>query len=242
MTGVSEMENHARERGWQMRHNSGRGWIILMVLVLGGAAAGCTPQEPRPALESLTVIPRSQWGAAEPDLNAPAEHGLYDAQNNPDGWMVYSRPLSQILTTIVVHHSALPVTDGPYQIQQKHMRDKGYADIGYHFVIDEAGRIYAGRKLDVRGAHTGGHNTGTVGIVLLGNFEETQPTAAQWTSLKMLVARLASDYGIKYLAGHGDFQPDETVCPGRNLEVRLPDLAAELGMTFGTAGYVGPTP
>jgi hypothetical protein len=233
---------HAYGRGGQMRYSSAPGWIILMAFVLAGAAAGCTPQQPRPSLESLTIIPRSQWEAVEPDLNAPAEHGLYDAQTNPEGWMVYSRPLSQVLTTIVVHHSALPLTDGPLQIQQKHMHDKGYADIGYHFVIDDAGQIYEGRKLNVRGAHTGGHNTGTVGIVLLGNFEEAQPTAAQLASLKMLGASLANEYGIKYLAGHRDFQPDETVCPGRNLEVLLPGLAAELGLKFGTAGYVGPAP
>ncbi len=219
-----------------------RGWMILMAFALVGVSAGCAPKRPRWSLESLTIIPRAQWGAVEPDLNAPVEHGLYDAQTNPDGWMVYSQPLSQVLTTIVVHHSALPLTDGSLQIQQKHMRDKGYADIGYHFVIDDAGRIYEGRKLNVRGAHTGGHNTGTVGIVLMGNFEEAQPTAAQLSSLKLLVASLVSEYGIKYLAGHRDFQPDKTVCPGRNLEAFLPGLASELELNFGTAGYIGPTP
>jgi N-acetylmuramoyl-L-alanine amidase len=216
--------------------------MLPAILVLTTMPAACTAVAPRPSLESLPIILRSQWGAVEPDLNAPAEHGLYDAKTNPDGWLVYTKPLSQVLTTIVVHHSALPLSDGPLQIQQLHMHDKGYADIGYHFVIDPAGRIFEGRKLYVRGAHTGGHNTGTVGIVLLGNFEEAQPTAAQLASLKALAAALAAEYGIKWLAGHRDFQPDETVCPGRNLEVLLPGLAAELGLKFGTAGYVGPTP
>jgi hypothetical protein len=219
-----------------------RGLGVLITAAMIFALGGCAPQRPRRSLDSLTIIPRAQWGAVEPDLNAPGEHGLYDAQTNPDGWLTYTKPLSQVLTTVVIHHSALPLTDGPLQIQQKHMHDKGYADIGYHFVIDAAGQVYEGRQLDVRGAHTGGHNTGTVGIVLLGNFEEAQPTVAQLASLKTLVASLAGQYGITYLAGHRDFQPDETVCPGRNLEVLLPGLAAELGLKFGTAGYVGSTP
>jgi hypothetical protein len=209
--------------------------------LLAGCASTPAPR-PRCTLDSLSIIPRAQWGAVAPDHNAPGEPGLYDARTNPDGWLVYTKPLSQVLTTIVIHHSALPVSDGPLQIQQLHMQQKGYADIGYHFVIDEAGRIYEGRKLNVRGAHTGGHNTGTVGIVLLGNFEDAQPTAVQLSSMKILVRCLADQYGIAWLAGHRDFQPDETLCPGRKLEALLPVVAAELGLRFGTKGYAGPAP
>lgn len=212
-----------------------------LLIVLAGCASTPTPR-PHCTLASLDIIPRAQWGAVAPDHNAPGEPGLYNAQTNPDGWLVYTQPLAQVLNTLVVHHSALPLSDGPLQIQQLHMRQKGYADIGYHFVIDAAGQVYAGRPLDVRGAHTGGHNTGTVGIVLLGDFESAQPTAAQLASLKTLAGCLADEYGIAWLAGHRDFQPGETVCPGQNLEARLPGLAAELGMKFGTKGYVGPTP
>jgi hypothetical protein len=38
------------------------------------------------------------------------------------------------------------------------MSVKGYADIGYHIVIDSFGVLYEGRVLNARGAHTGGHN------------------------------------------------------------------------------------
>ena len=51
---------------------------------------------------------------------------------------------------------------------------------------------------------------------------------------------LIDAYAITHLAGHRDFQPGVTLCPGDNLEVLLPDLAAELGIAFGTEGYVGP--
>jgi hypothetical protein len=202
------------------------------------AIAGCAP--PRQSVSSLSIIPRTDWGAVEPDHTAPGEHGFYDPVTNPDGWEVYTRPLSEVLNTIVVHHSALPLSDGPLEIQRLHMQNKGFADIGYHFIVDVLGQIYAGRSLNVRGAHTGGHNTGTVGIVLLGNFEEIQPAALQLASLKTLCRALADEYAIGYLAGHRDFQPGETVCPGKYLEPLLPGLAAEIDLKFGTAGYVGP--
>lgn len=126
--------------------------------------------------------------------------------------------------------------------KQMHLQFKGYADIGYHFVIDAAGKMYRGRDLNVRGAHTGGFNTGTVGIVLLGNFETTTPPQPQVDAFKTLARCLVSAYHITHLAGHRDFQPTETVCPGALLEPLLPSWASELGLKFGTDGYVPPTP
>jgi hypothetical protein len=100
--------------------------------------------------------------------------------------------------------------------------------------------IYAGRDLSVRGAHTGGANTGTVGVALLGNFERGSPAKAQLDTLRALGAYLAGTYTLTHLAGHRDFQPGVTVCPGRELEPLLPGLAEELGLEFGTGGYVRP--
>jgi hypothetical protein len=189
-----------------------------------------------PSMGSPNVVPRDQWGAVEPDVEGSVE-GVYDPVANPGGWLVYDEPLPQVLTTIVVHHSALPLSDGPLEIQRKHMQSKGFADIGYNFVVDETGQICEGRSLNVRGAHTGGHNTGTVGIVLLGNFEWMEPAEAQLAALKALVKSLADEYAITHVAGHRDFQPGVTKCPGRNLEARLPGLARELALEFGTQGY-----
>ena len=214
-------------------------WLSASVAAGSLAALTGSSQRPTPAPDSLTIIRRSQWGAAQPNLNAPHEHGVYDSVTNPEGWLVYDTPLSQVLNTVVVHHSALSLRDGPREIQRLHKQQKGFADIGYHFVIDDVGWIYEGRSIAVRGAHTGGHNTGTLGIVLLGNFENTYPTDAQLKYLKLLARHLADEYAITHLAGHRDFQPDETVCPGKNLEPLLPHIAAELGMEFGTGGYKG---
>lgn len=193
----------------------------------------------RYTMESLRIITRAEWGAREPNLETSVE-GKYDAVENPEGLYVYQEPLPQVLNTIVVHHTARPLTDGPPEIQRLHMDQKGYADIGYHFIIDENGQIYEGRSINVRGAHTGGHNTGTVGAAFMGNFEEMTPTDAQIESFKNLARGLKNDFKITHLAGHRDFQPGVTVCPGENLEILLPGIADELRLKFGTDGYSGP--
>ena len=208
------------------------------------AAAPPAPTATVPAgldgLAGLLIMPRAAWEAVAPNLNSPGEHGLYDPRTNPEGWRIYDQPLAGLLNTVVIHHSALPLSDGPREIQIKHMHDKGYADIGYHFVIDAAGLIYEGRSLGVRGAHTGGHNTGTVGVCLMGNFEDAAPPGVQAASAQALAQALKDHYALTHLAGHRDFQPDETVCPGKYLEPQLPSWAQASGLQFGTGGYVAP--
>ncbi|HTP11846.1 MAG TPA: N-acetylmuramoyl-L-alanine amidase, partial [Anaerolineae bacterium] len=163
-----------------------------------------TVQQPAPTGETrqfgpLTLITRAGWGAAPPNLQAQAEHGLFDPVTNPEGWLTYSGSLTDTFNTVIVHHSALPFADGPRAIQQGHMGLKGYADIGYHFLIDGLGDLYEGRTLGTRGAHTGGHNTGTVGVVLLGNFNVIEPVAQAWQTLRSLIAYLHDDYHIDYV-------------------------------------------
>lgn len=226
-------------------------WTRREVLQVGAVAtvsvlvAACQPQRLSPEIGSsqnstIKLIRRDAWDALPPNFDARDEHGLFDPVTNTSGWLVYSEPLITILNTVVVHHSALDLSYGPLEVQKLHMEQKGYADVGYHYLINEAGKIYEGREITVRGAHTGGYNTGTVGVVLLGNFELAAPPDLQIRLAKKLIQFLIEQYGITHLAGHRDFQPDETVCPGKYLEPLLPGLAIELGLTFGTGGYKKP--
>ncbi len=211
----------------------------------GGGAGGRAGREAAAATASAAaisapeIISREAWGAEEPDHTARAEHGFYDAATNPEGWLVYAEPLWEALNTLVVHHTASAI-DGVRDIQRLHMERRGYADIGYHFLIGGDGLIYAGREVGARGAHTGGANTGTLGVALLGNFERGDPARAQLDSLRQLGAYLRAAYALTHLAGHSDFQPEATVCPGAGLRPLLPGLAEELGLAFGTGGYTPP--
>jgi N-acetylmuramoyl-L-alanine amidase len=180
-------------------------------------------------------IPRSGWDARAPAVfpDGSGENGPYSAAN-PNGWLVYDQALEQVYRVIVVHHSALPLSDGPREIQNLHMDEKGFADIGYHYLIDQSGSLYEGRAIDVRGAHTLGYNYGTVGICLIGNFEEIQPAQAQVEMLQNLVACLLGRFPkIDRLAGHNDYNPGVTLCPGENLAPLLPRIARQFGLQSG---------
>ena len=123
------------------------------------------------------------------------------------------------------------------------MDRRGFADVAYHFLIGSDGVIYEGREINVRGAHVQGFNTGSVGVVLLGNFNDEEPTDAQLDSLQALIDYLRYTYEIRYLTGHRDYphqSPDGTECPGANLYPLLPKIAQELGMKYGIDGYIVP--
>jgi hypothetical protein len=186
---------------------------------------------------NLPMRKRADWQAAAVRKVSRVEFGDFDARLNPNGWRVYEEPLTQVLRSIVIHHSALPLTDGPREIQQLHFDGQGLADIAYHFLIDARGILYEGRDITVRGAHVGGHNTGSVGVCLLGNFENADPTQVQRDMLDSLVIALRDAFGITHLAGHRDFQPGATVCPGERFAPILPALAATHGLVFGVGGY-----
>ncbi|MBS9777613.1 MAG: N-acetylmuramoyl-L-alanine amidase [Gammaproteobacteria bacterium] len=80
---------------------------------------------------------------------------------------------------------------------------------GYQFVIDTDGKLYTGRAVGETGAHTKGHNTGSVGICLVGTDKYTNE---QWCTLKRLVLELQVQYGVKHIFGHRCFA--NKICPG----------------------------
>jgi N-acetylmuramoyl-L-alanine amidase len=46
-------------------------------------------------------------------------------------------------------------------------KQRGFNDIGYHYVVYLDGSIHNGRDVELVGAHTKGHNTGSIGFVML---------------------------------------------------------------------------
>lgn len=141
-------------------------------------------------------------------------------------------PLDKVKSRIVVHHTANLVTDAVKAIktnraswkaavdhvrkaQALHKRVRGWNDVGYHYMIDWKGRIFQGRPVDRLGAHTEGNNTGSIGVVLLGDFSRQRPPLEQVASLKTLVRWLIASHGIspKSIQGHHQFK--YTLCPGK---------------------------
>lgn len=228
------------------KNNFSIGVALLLAFGLGWLLYRLVKAETIPLKDSPPPMPiiisRAEWGARPLDLEEPEEFGAFDAQTNPEGVLTYSDDLKQVLNTIVIHHSAF-ADGGPVEVQELHMDRRGFADVAYHFLIDSDGVIYEGREINIRGAHVQGFNTGSIGIVLLGNFNEEQSNDIQLASLRALVDHLRYTYEIRYLAGHKDYpnqSPDGTECPGDNLYPLLLGLARELGMKYGIGGYVTP--
>lgn len=119
---------------------------------------------------------------------------------------------------LVVHCAATePTMDiGLREIRQWH-RERGWLDIGYHYVIRRDGTVETGRPKDVIGAHVEGHNYESLGICLAGGIDasgkpENNFTEAQFASLRILLAQLKGDYRSAQIVGHRDLDPKKA-CP-----------------------------
>lgn len=148
--------------------------LVLTGLVTGdGFAAGNAPQP--------NICTRGCWGA-----RAPGSISYMSA-----------------LTRAIVHHTAgNEFNTTSYEdskanvrgIQNYHMNTNGWADIGYHFLVDKFGYIFEGRHNSMgalpRGAHDG-VNSNSFGFNCMGYFHpnvNNVPTAAMMNSLYDVIA------------------------------------------------------
>lgn len=120
---------------------------------------------------------------------------------------------------IVVHCAATPPTAdiGAKEIRGWHLQ-KGWSDIGYHFVIRRDGRVEPGRPENLVGSHVQGHNSNSLGICLVGGTDAKQRpqnnfTPEQWASLQTLLMRLTQKYRGATILGHRDFPKVAKACP-----------------------------
>jgi hypothetical protein len=96
---------------------------------------------------------------------------------------------------------------------------KRWSDIPYHYIVAPDGRIYAARDEGVPGdTNTEYDPGGHLLVMLMGNFEDVQPTPAQLESAVALMAWLAQRHHLdpQSIASHRDYSK-QTTCPGRHL-------------------------
>lgn len=106
------------------------------------------------------------------------------------------------------------------EIRLWHTRDRGWKDIGYHYIINRNGHVMAGRPLDTVGAHVQGHNTGTIGICLIGGHGGNEGdkfddhfTAEQRAAVLKLNADLKVRFpAIMRVSGHNMYAPKACPC------------------------------
>lgn len=163
-------------------------------------AAAAAPRGP-----ALTLVRRSEWSGFQPNTRRLREAVGF--------------------TRLTIHHEGNAVNvetaEEPIRyhlngILEAHL-ERRYGDLAYHFVLDYAGRIWEGRSLLHQGAHVSGQNDDNIGVMLLGNFEEQDPSAAQVRALDKLVAILRKQYGIPRASVFGHCDIGASACPGRRL-------------------------
>lgn len=182
----------------------------------GAAGTGLSPQRAKGrGVRPPEIVPRSSWGARAP---LPRD----------------TEPLGKP-TLVTLHHTADKKAPGQsYAETMTQMRAyqnghqaRKWADIGYHFVVDKAGRIVEGRPLHLQGAHAGSQaaNEKNVGIAMIGNFQTGRPTEPQVASVERLVKWLCAEYDIpaRRIYTHHEIKDwpgvqGATNCPGKNFD------------------------
>lgn len=159
-------------------------------------------------VDDVDVVARSEWGADE---------SLRFDSDGIETWPKTFWPVQKL----TVHHTATDNDDPDpaatvRAIYRYHAVDRGWGDIGYQFLVDEAGNVYEGRHTDddpgtpaglrrtdtgayegVTAAHVGGWNSGNIGVAALGTFTDPRPTAGAQRGLERILASLATRTGVK---------------------------------------------
>lgn len=144
------------------------------------------------------VVPGGWWGAV------PSERRM--RPNDP-------------ARAIVLHHTSVRTgslrtarAEAEYMrsVERRHLLE-GWWAIGYHYVVMPSGRVFAGRPPETQGSHANGHNSGTLGVALAGDFEIDEPTPEALRALDGLLA----DLPHVPVVPHCELM--DTPCPGRRL-------------------------
>ena len=112
-------------------------------------------------------------------------------------------------------------------IKQWHL-NRGWSDVGYHYVVHLDGSISYGRDINKRRAHTKGHNTGSIGICYIGGVEadgktpKDTRTPEQKESLLELIKVLKKLNSSAVVHGHRDFAAK--ACPSFDATTEYKDI------------------
>ena len=103
------------------------------------------------------------------------------------------------------------------EVRQWHL-DRGWKDIGYHWLIDRDGTVVKGRDESVVGAHVKDHNANSIGVSLFGghggsNDDKFQDnfTPEQDASLRQLIRDIKDRHNITKISGHNEYA--NKACP-----------------------------
>ncbi|MEM9560517.1 MAG: peptidoglycan recognition family protein [Planctomycetota bacterium] len=166
---------------------------------------------PTPSLAGAPrIVARSSWTRSGPVLSRANAMGGIDR--------------------ITIHHDALPQPAGGgwadvvrrlESIRRGHVNNQKWADIGYHYAVDPAGRVWSCRPLELQGAHVRNRNEHNLGILVVGNFSSQMPTPQALDSLERLVGYEMRRFAVPVHRVRTHRELAQTACPGRHLQPRI---------------------
>jgi hypothetical protein len=194
------------------------------------------------ATRQPAIVSRARWGADERIRRAKPSY-------------------SDTVKAAFVHHTVQSNRYSPSESAALvrsdylyHVKTRGWNDVGYNFLVDRYGRVFEGRyggiTRAVLGAHSGGFNTNSTGVGLLGDFSSARPPARMLAALERLLAwkldlthvdprgrttlRSAGGANVRYPAGRkvvlntitGHRSTSYTACPGNPTIALLPRIRA----------------
>lgn len=207
-----------------------RGFLLASALVLVGCGTRrATLALPGPIIErQLDPVPRP-FAPAITSPGAPRLSAVSRVQWTRSGPVAAKMNRMRPVRYLTVHHDGMDPFGSSVmkdagarleRIRRSHRRRDGgrWGDIGYHYAIDPAGRIWSCRPLSWQGAHVKAHNEGNIGIVMLGNYDRQQVNTAQEAALQKALATLMKTYRVSVgnVRTHQEWAP--TACPGRSLQ------------------------
>jgi len=170
------------------------------------------PVTPQPA-NTYDIIPRSVWSRGGPNMQT------IDAMNG--------------VKLITFHHSGdpKPFTSLDYAETAQHLeyvreyhRSRNFQDIGYHFAIDRAGRVWQLRSLAYQGQHVRQNNEHNIGIVVLGNFDLQNMSQAQKDKARWFGALVRKQYNLPISRVYTHQEIVSTECPGDAMQPYMVQL------------------
>lgn len=131
--------------------------------------------------------------------------------------------MARKIEKIIIHCAATPEGRDvkTETIKSWHVKGRGWSDIGYHYVIELDGSVKPGRPLHRSGAHTKGHNAGSIGVCYVGGISKDKKpkdtrTEAQRKAMDELIVTLTMDHPGATVHGHNEFSAK--ACPSFDVQ------------------------
>ena len=162
----------------------------------------------RPALVLTTAGSLTSFSASFKDLTDELpNHGEYRQRRVED------------IRGVIWHHSATPQSSTPKSLADYHVNFRNWPRVGYHYAIDHNGIVYIMNKPTSVSNQASGHNSKTIGVVLIGNYNNDTIPAKMKESILIMQEYLKQEYNLQYSWYHGETKA--TACPGKNAKKLL---------------------